>query len=263
MPDQTTDRSDTKDTKTENQTDVGNTEPKTENLNCQTQIKLDTGEVAAEDLEGNLTVLPEIPISTTAKVSIEDLQVGGDSRSATPEEIERLRQIIWKKRHLLIGKGNALPPAAKGVVYDSDGGNAKPTANPESAHANSRNNRSPDQGPPGSRDHPTLDIAMGLTDRDCSQEQWCGYQVVHRLQVDKQLTRLMGYPMSLISDLLEDLDKALDRVSYRRPDGNRIDPSARSLRTPAVTMKSMPKIAFCPERSPIQMSKNTPDIPPE
>ncbi|OWZ04604.1 hypothetical protein PHMEG_00023462 [Phytophthora megakarya] len=83
----------------------------------------DSGDLSAEDLEGNLAVLPEIPISTTAKVSIEDLQVG-DSGSATPEEIERLRQIIWKKRHLLIGKGNALPPAAKGVVCDIDVGNA-------------------------------------------------------------------------------------------------------------------------------------------
>ncbi|OWY99113.1 reverse transcriptase [Phytophthora megakarya] len=58
---------------------------------------------------------------------MEDLQVG-DSGSATPEEFERLRQIIWKKRHLLIGKGNALPPVAKGVVCDIDDGNAKPIA---------------------------------------------------------------------------------------------------------------------------------------
>ncbi|OWY99987.1 reverse transcriptase, partial [Phytophthora megakarya] len=87
----------------------------------------DSGDLSAEDLEGKLAVLPEIPIWTTAKVSIEDLKVG-DSGSATPEEIERLRQIIWKKRHLLIGKGNALPPAAKGVVCDIDVGNAKPIA---------------------------------------------------------------------------------------------------------------------------------------
>ncbi|OWY93760.1 Eukaryotic/viral aspartic protease [Phytophthora megakarya] len=84
----------------------------------------DSGDLSAEYLEGNLAVLPEIPISTTAEVSIEDLHVG-DSGSATPEEIERLRQIIWKKRHLLIGKGNALPPAAKGVVCDIDVGNGK------------------------------------------------------------------------------------------------------------------------------------------
>ncbi|OWY97783.1 hypothetical protein PHMEG_00031603 [Phytophthora megakarya] len=41
----------------------------------------DSGDLSAEDLEGNLAVLPEIPISTTAEVSIEDLQVG-DSGSA-------------------------------------------------------------------------------------------------------------------------------------------------------------------------------------
>ncbi|OWZ19139.1 hypothetical protein PHMEG_0006660 [Phytophthora megakarya] len=87
----------------------------------------ESGDLSTEDLEGNLAVLPEIPISTTPKVSIEDLQVG-DAGSATPEEIEKLRQIIWKKQHLLIGKGNALPPVAKGIVCDIDVGNAKPIA---------------------------------------------------------------------------------------------------------------------------------------
>ncbi|OWZ03461.1 reverse transcriptase [Phytophthora megakarya] len=168
MPDKATDRTDTKDIKTKNQTGTKDIEPKTENQTQiqldQAQIKLDPGEepdaklliwptegkelqrptpqdaeddeevyyhdsgdLSAENLEGNLAVLPEILILTTAKVSIEDPQVG-DSGSATPEEIKRLRQIIWKKRHLLIGKGNALPPAAKGVVCDIDVGNAKPIA---------------------------------------------------------------------------------------------------------------------------------------
>ncbi|POM62261.1 reverse transcriptase [Phytophthora palmivora] len=57
------------------------------------------------------------------KVTIEDLQVG-DAESNTQEEIERIVKIIWNWKHLLIGKGNALPPAAKGVVC----GNAKPVA---------------------------------------------------------------------------------------------------------------------------------------
>ncbi|OWY91844.1 hypothetical protein PHMEG_00039410 [Phytophthora megakarya] len=95
MPDQATDRTGTKDIKTENRTGTNDIEPKTEN---QTQIQLDQGQInldpdvnppISEDLEGNLAVLPEIPISTTAKVSIEDLQVG-ETGSATPEEIERL-----------------------------------------------------------------------------------------------------------------------------------------------------------------------------
>ncbi|OWY99117.1 reverse transcriptase, partial [Phytophthora megakarya] len=72
----------------------------------------DSGDLSAEDLEGNLAVLPKIPISTTAKVSIEDLQVG-DSRSATPEEIERLRQIIWNKQHLL-SERERLTPGGQG-----------------------------------------------------------------------------------------------------------------------------------------------------
>ncbi|OWZ10188.1 reverse transcriptase [Phytophthora megakarya] len=176
MPDQATNRTNTKDIKMKNQTGTKDIEPKTENQTQiqldQAQIKLDpgkepdaklpiwptesveqrdqpaegatattpqdaeddeevyyhdSGDLSAENLEGNLAVLPEILILTTAKVSIEDPQVG-DSGSATPEEIKRLRQIIWKKRHLLIGKGNALPPAAKGVVCDIDVGNAKPIA---------------------------------------------------------------------------------------------------------------------------------------
>ncbi|OWZ11938.1 LOW QUALITY PROTEIN: hypothetical protein PHMEG_00014971 [Phytophthora megakarya] len=161
MSDQAPDRTGTKDI-----------EPKTENPNCQTGTKPESGEdygvntrihqtegaelhdssaegaaatlpqdtedddeiyyhesgdLSAEDLAVNLAVLPEIPIATTAKVSIEDLQVG-DSGSATPEGIEKLRQIIWKKQHLLVGKGNAQPPAARGAVCDIDVGNAKPIA---------------------------------------------------------------------------------------------------------------------------------------
>ncbi|OWY97421.1 reverse transcriptase [Phytophthora megakarya] len=148
MPDQATDRTGTKDIepKTENQTQIqldqaqikldpgeepdaklpicrtegiGQRDPPAEGSTATTPQDAeddeeiyyhDSGDLSAKDLEGNLAVLPEIPISTTAKVSIEDLQ------------------IIGKKRHLLIGKGNALPPAAKGVVCDIDVGNAKPIA---------------------------------------------------------------------------------------------------------------------------------------
>ncbi|OWY90636.1 reverse transcriptase, partial [Phytophthora megakarya] len=69
-------------------------------------------DIYAEDVDDQMAVLPEVPVTT------ED----------TPEEIERLRQKIWKFRHLLIGKGNALPPAARGVVCDIDVGGARPIA---------------------------------------------------------------------------------------------------------------------------------------
>ncbi|OWZ19693.1 LOW QUALITY PROTEIN: hypothetical protein PHMEG_0006022 [Phytophthora megakarya] len=80
----------------------------------------------AEDVDGQLAVLPEVP-ATTEDVRIEDIQVCG-SDNQTPEEIDRLRKRIWKFRHLLISKGNALPPAARGVACDIDVGGARPVA---------------------------------------------------------------------------------------------------------------------------------------
>ncbi|OWZ00830.1 reverse transcriptase [Phytophthora megakarya] len=80
----------------------------------------------AEDVDGQMAVLPEVPV-TTEDVKIEDIQLCG-SDNQTPEKIDRLRQRIWKFRHLLIGKGNALPPPARGVVCDIDVGGARPIA---------------------------------------------------------------------------------------------------------------------------------------
>ncbi|GMF38646.1 unnamed protein product [Phytophthora fragariaefolia] len=86
----------------------------------------ESGDLHAEDVAAEMAVLPEVT-STTEEVTIEDIQVG-DPDINTPEEIEHLRRRIWKRRHLLIGKGNALPPAARGVVCDIDVGNVKPIA---------------------------------------------------------------------------------------------------------------------------------------
>ncbi|OWZ13095.1 reverse transcriptase [Phytophthora megakarya] len=78
----------------------------------------------AEDVNGQMAVLPEVPV-TREDVKIEDIQLWG-SDNQTPEESDRLRQRIWKFRHLLIGKGNSLAPAARGVVCGIDVGGAKP-----------------------------------------------------------------------------------------------------------------------------------------
>ncbi|KAK1935347.1 hypothetical protein P3T76_010572 [Phytophthora citrophthora] len=45
----------------------------------------ENGDLSVEDLAGNLAVVPEILISTTEEVRIEDLQVGNPN-SATPED---------------------------------------------------------------------------------------------------------------------------------------------------------------------------------
>ncbi|ETO99971.1 hypothetical protein F441_22604 [Phytophthora nicotianae CJ01A1] len=78
------------------------------------------GEVFAEDGDSQMAVLPEVT-TTTEDVKLEDIRIENDGES-TPEEVDRLRKIIWNRQHLLLGKGNALPPAARGVVYDIDTG---------------------------------------------------------------------------------------------------------------------------------------------
>ncbi|KAI9989079.1 hypothetical protein PInf_022812 [Phytophthora infestans] len=75
------------------------------------------GEPFADDIGEDLTVIPEVSL-TTEEVKIEDMQL--DLGVNTPAEVEKLRQSIWKSRQLLIGKGNVLPPAARGVRCDID-----------------------------------------------------------------------------------------------------------------------------------------------
>ncbi|POM75361.1 Hypothetical protein PHPALM_7547 [Phytophthora palmivora] len=126
----------------------------------------------AEDVDQEMAILPEIN-PTTDEVKIEDIQVG-DPGIQTTAEIERLRQRIWKYRYLLIGKGNALPPAARGVVCDID----------------------------------LFQITLGLTDRG-DQKNGVDIRLCIDYRLVNSLTQLMVYPMPLINDLLEDLDKVL------------------------------------------------------
>ncbi|POM71535.1 LOW QUALITY PROTEIN: Hypothetical protein PHPALM_11885 [Phytophthora palmivora] len=167
------------------------------------------GTLFAEDVEDQMTVLPEVP-TTTEEVKIEDLQIG-DTKINTPEEIERLVQIIWKRKHLLIGKGNTLPPAAKGVVCGRDVGNAKPVAQCCRKVAVQFREK-------------LYQLIKGLLSARMirhSTSPWVSPIVVIikkngidiRLCIDyrlvNSLTRLMAYPMPLINDLLDDLDKVL------------------------------------------------------
>ncbi|KAE9296909.1 hypothetical protein PR003_g23643 [Phytophthora rubi] len=146
----------------------------------------------------------------TIEVRIEDLQVG-DLADNTEDEIRKLRDIIWAHRHLLIGKGNALPPAAVGAICDIDVGDATPIAQRVRKIA------------PQFREK-VSDLLKGLLSAKIirhSTSPWASPIVVIikkngvdiRLCIDYRLvnglTKLMIYPMPLINDLLEDLDKVL------------------------------------------------------
>ena len=61
-----------------------------------------------------MAVPPDI-VTPTAEVAIDDIQVCDPDVPLTDDQ-ERLRQLIRRNKHLLIGKGNALPPAARGAI---------------------------------------------------------------------------------------------------------------------------------------------------
>ncbi|ETM48791.1 hypothetical protein L914_06727 [Phytophthora nicotianae] len=161
----------------------------------------------------------------TASQPLEDDQVciseGGErfvskiSGSRTTVRAHRrklgLRKIIWNRQHLLPGKGNALPPAARGVICDIDTGDAKPVAERVRRVA------------PQFCDK-LSDLIKGLLSAKIirvSSSPWASPIVVIikkngvdiRLFIDygvgNSLTRLMVYPMPLVNDLLEDLEKIL------------------------------------------------------
>uniref|UniRef100_H3H7Z8 Reverse transcriptase domain-containing protein n=1 Tax=Phytophthora ramorum TaxID=164328 RepID=H3H7Z8_PHYRM len=167
------------------------------------------GVLFAEDVESQMAILPEVP-TTTDEVTIEDIQVG-DPETNTPEEIDRLRQIIWRQRHLLIGKGNALPPAAIGAVCDIDVGGAAPIAQRVRRVAPQFREKLSD----------LIKSLLSAKMIEPSTSPWASPIVIIikkngvdiRLCIDyrlvNSLTRLMVYPMPLINDLLEDLDKVL------------------------------------------------------
>ncbi|GMG14512.1 unnamed protein product [Phytophthora fragariaefolia] len=169
----------------------------------------ESGDLYAEDVEGHLAVLPEVT-PTIEEVNIEDIQVG-DPNDNTQEQVDRLRHIIWRRRHLLIGKGNALPPAAKGAICDIDVGNAKSVAQRVRKVA------------PQFREK-LIQLIKGLLSAKIIQHStspWTSPVVViikkngidirlcSDYRLDNSLTRLMVYPMPLINDLLDDLDKVL------------------------------------------------------
>ena len=84
------------------------------------------GELFAKDVKQHMAVLPDLNVPTQ-DITIDDIQVGDPGIPRT-EDQEKLRQMVWKSQHLLIRKGNALPPAARGTVCNIDVGGANPIA---------------------------------------------------------------------------------------------------------------------------------------
>ena len=86
----------------------------------------ESGKLYAEDVDPHMAVLPDM-VMPTSEVTIDDIQVYDPALPLTDDH-ERLRHLIWRNKQLLNGKGNALPPAARGVICDIDVGGANPIA---------------------------------------------------------------------------------------------------------------------------------------
>ncbi|POM63840.1 Reverse transcriptase, partial [Phytophthora palmivora] len=158
------------------------------------------GSLFAEDVEDQMAVLPEIT-ATTEEVKIEDLQIG-DANINTQEEIKRLVQIIWKRKHLLIGKGNALPPAAKGVPVAQ---RCRKVAIQfrEKLHQLVKGLLSARMIRHSTSPWASSPIVVIIKKNGIDIRLCIDYRLVN------SLTRLMVYPMPLVNDLQDDLDKVL------------------------------------------------------
>ena len=145
---------------------------------------------------------------STAEITIDDVQVGDQGVPLT-EDQARLRKLIWRNNHLLIGKGNALPPAARGAICDIYVGEASPIAQRVRPVAPKFREKLADlitrlilakiirpSTSPWSSPIVVIIKKNGEDIRIC-----INYRRVN------QLTRLMVFPMPLISELLQDMDK--------------------------------------------------------
>ena len=162
----------------------------------------ESGVLFAEDIEQHLEVLLEISTATD-EVTIDDIQIGDHNVPLTTDQ-QRLRSLIWKSRHLLMGKGNALPPAALGEIRDIDVGGTATIAQRVRPVAPIYREKLSDliKGQLAAKivqpsTSPWVSPIVVIIKKNGVDISLCiDYRRVN------QLTRLMVYPMPLISDLL-------------------------------------------------------------
>ena len=164
--------------------------------------------------------MPEVDPSSET-IGLEDIQIP-DPDGNTTEEADRRRKIIGKRRNMLKEKENALPPAARGAICDSDVGNAELIAQRVQKVTPQLKEKLDD----------LIKLLLSAKIIQSSNTLWASSIVIIvkkngvkniRLCIDyrlvKDLTQFIGYPMSLINEFLEDLDKALWYISLEMASG--------------------------------------------
>ena len=92
-----------------------------------TEVYIHEGnELTSDQLANQLAMIPELSSEPIVPINIDQADIG--EIDTTPEEKERMKNIIRKYQNSFISSGNALPPPAKGVTCDIDVGDSKPVA---------------------------------------------------------------------------------------------------------------------------------------
>ena len=163
----------------------------------------------AEDLAGQLAMLPEAADLQPESVNIDEAKIGDGTLSE--DQVEKVKEVLRKHQSHLIGGGNALPKPAKGVVCDIDVGEHPPISLP------------------ARRVKPEVlvklfDLLKALLTAGLikmSRSPWGSPIVIVykkdgetiRLCIDyravNSITKGMAYPMALVDDLLESFDEVM------------------------------------------------------
>ena len=154
-------------------------------------------------------MLPEFD-EEVDEITMDDFDVG-DPEYNTPEEIQEFKHMLYSYKDVFAGKGNALPPPARGVICDIDVGDARPV-------------NLPVRGVKKQYLEKLFALIKALLKAgviEFSESEWGSPIVIVikkngvdiRLCIDyravNKLTKLMVYPMPLVNDLLEDLEGLL------------------------------------------------------
>lgn len=166
--------------------------------------------ILLRELKGQLAMLPDMEqLEPHADVDEAD---AGELDENTPEELERLRAILRKHQVAFLGSGNALPPAARGVICDLE-------VESGTAPVAQRARRIPGNLLP--KVYELLKRLLESSIIEMSSSEWASPIVIVmkkngvdiRLCIDyrlvNQLIKLLSYPLPLIDELLDNFDAVM------------------------------------------------------
>ncbi len=176
---------------------------------CDRKYKHESSRLYAEDLAGQLAMLPDIEDLKPEQVDLDQAHIGDGN--LTGDQVEQVKVVLQKYQDHLMGGGNALPKPAKGVICDIDVGNHPPISlparrvKPEVLYKLFELLKTLLQAKliKVSRSEWGSPIVI-VYKKDGSTIRLCiDYRAVNRI------TKALSYPMALVDDLLESFEAVM------------------------------------------------------